>query len=49
MYPKTPATSPGDLRLMLPIQVKDVINEYTFIFRVDWVFNHPELLRNKNL
>jgi hypothetical protein len=49
MYPNTPATTPGDLKLMLPIQVKEVINEYTFIFRVDWVFNHPELLRNKNL
>lgn len=48
MYPITPATSPGDLKLMLPIQVKDVINEYIFVFRVDWEFNHPELLRNKN-
>lgn len=48
MYPNTPATSPGDLKLMLPIQVKDVINEYIFIFRVDWVFNHPELLKTNN-
>ena len=48
MYPNTPATSPGDLKLMLPIQVKDVINEYIFVFRADWVFNHPELLKASN-
>jgi hypothetical protein len=48
MYPNTPATSPGELRLMLPIQVKDVINEYIFVFRADWVFNHPELLKANN-
>ena len=28
MYPSIPATSPGQLRLMLPIQIKDVVNEY---------------------
>jgi len=36
MYPSIPATSPGVLRLMLPLQVKGVINEYIFVFRVDW-------------
>ena len=34
----------GVVRLMLPIQVKDVTNEYTFIFKVSYVFQHPELL-----
>ncbi len=32
------------IRLMLPIQVKDVINEYIFEFKVNWVYNHPELV-----
>lgn len=45
MYPNEPEKSPGELKLMLPIQVKDVVNEYIFIFKVDWVFNHPELIK----
>lgn len=32
------------IRLMLPIQVKDVINEYIFIFEVKWVYDTPEFL-----
>lgn len=44
MYPSTPDTKPGQLRLMLPIQIKDVINEYVFIFDVKYVYNHPEVL-----
>ena len=44
MYPKAPALSPGQLRLMLPIQIKDVINEYVFIFDVKYVYKHPERL-----
>lgn len=44
MYPKDPALSPGQLKLMLPIQIKDVINEYVFIFDVSYVYNHPERL-----
>lgn len=39
----------GEVRLMLPIQIKDVINEYTFIFKVYFSFNHPELLKAKEL
>ena len=34
----------GVIRLMLPIQVKDVVNEYTFVFRVYYTYDHPELL-----
>lgn len=44
MYPSTPDTQPGELRLMLPIQIKDVINEYVFVFNVKYVYNHPEVL-----
>lgn len=35
----------GEIRLMLPIQIKDVINEYTFVFKVYYAYDHPELLR----
>ena len=37
------------LKLMLPIQVKDVINEYTFEFEVKKVYERPELLVNPEL
>ncbi|MHB9057006.1 MAG: hypothetical protein ACYC2P_12795 [Paludibacteraceae bacterium] len=46
MYPNSPAISPGELRLMLPIQVKDVVNEYIFVFKVEWIYNHPELIKS---
>ena len=32
------------IKLMLPIQVKDVINEYVFEFGLTYVFDHPEYL-----
>lgn len=32
------------LRLMLPIEVKGVVNEYTFIFNIESEYTHPELL-----
>ena len=44
MYPSKPALSPGQLKLMLPIQIRDVINEYIFIFDVNYIYNHPERL-----
>lgn len=44
MYPSEPAKTPGQLRLMLPIQIKDVINEYIFVFDVKYVYNHPDRL-----
>lgn len=34
----------GEIRLMLPIQVKDVVNEYTFVFKPYYTYDHPELL-----
>lgn len=39
----------GEIRLMLPIQVKDVVNEYTFVFRVYYTYDHPELLHAEKL
>lgn len=39
----------GEIRLMLLIQVKDVVNEYTFIFRVYYTYDHPELLNADKL
>lgn len=32
------------IKLMLPIQVKDVVNEYVFEFTLSYVYNHPEYL-----
>lgn len=32
------------IKLMLPIQVKDVINEYIFEFGLTYVYDHPEYL-----
>lgn len=39
----------GEIRLMLPIQVKDVVNEYTFVFRVYYTYDYPELLHAEKL
>lgn len=44
MFPSESAKNVDPIRLMLPIQVKDVINEYVFVFEVNWVYNNPELL-----
>ncbi|MBQ2397935.1 MAG: hypothetical protein II304_13025 [Bacteroidales bacterium] len=44
MYPIENGLKPGQIKLMLPIQIKDVINEYVFVFDVQYVFNHPERL-----
>lgn len=44
MYPKEVGLEPGQVMLMLPIQIRDVINEYIFIFDVKYVFKNPERL-----
>ena len=44
MYPQEKGLKPGQIKLMLPIRIKDVINEYVFVFDVQYVFNHPERL-----
>lgn len=43
LYEKAEETKTGQtLRLMLPIQVKDVINEYIFKFEIIYKYKHPE-------
>lgn len=44
MYPQNISKGKQQFRLMLPIQIKDVINEYVFIFDVEYKFEHPERL-----
>ena len=48
MFPSSPHLKGKHLRLMLPIQIKNVINEYVFVFDLLYVPNHPELLTNPN-
>lgn len=36
------------VKILLPINVKGVINEYTFIFKVEWKWDYPEL-RNESI
>lgn len=44
MYPEKPAQENGQVQLMLPIQIKDVVNEYIFVFDVKYKYKHPERL-----
>lgn len=44
MFPKKPELQGKQLTLMLPIQIKDVVNEYIFVFDLEYVKNHPEWL-----
>lgn len=44
MYPSKPELRGKTLTLMLPIQIKDVINEYIFVFDLEYEKNHPEWL-----
>lgn len=37
------------VKLMLPIQIKDITNEYIFTFNIKWVYNHPELLKKEKI
>lgn len=48
MFPSSPHLKGKQLRLMLPIQIKNVINEYIFVFDLLYVPKHPELLTNPN-
>lgn len=47
MMPSDPKLEGKQIQLMLPIQIKDVINEYIFVFDLNYVLNHPELLVNQ--
>lgn len=42
MYPSEKGLEPGQLKIMLPIQIKDIVNEYIFIFDVKYIYDHPE-------
>lgn len=42
MYPKKKGDD-GQVRLMLPIQIKETINEYVFVFDIKYEWEHPEL------
>lgn len=44
MYPQTISNKTYTVQLMLPIQIKDVVNEYIFIFDVKYRYNHPDRL-----
>ena len=44
MYPDLNFKEVKQVRLMLPIQIKDVINEYVFVFNVEYGYKHPERL-----
>lgn len=45
MYPKEATTEPLQVQLMLPIQIKEIVNEYIFVFDVKYKYNHPERLK----
>jgi hypothetical protein len=48
MYPILNELEPGQIKLMLPIQIKDVINEYVFVFDVKYIYKYPERLNLNN-
>lgn len=44
MFPGQYHLTGKQISLMLPIQIKDVVNEYIFVFDLQFVNNHPEWL-----
>lgn len=48
MYPLEPGVS-KQIKLMLPIQIKDVTNEYIFVFDIKYDYDHPDRLKNASL
>ena len=46
MYPQKPTDELYQVQLMLPIQVRDVVNDYIFTFDIRYVPNHPERFKN---
>lgn len=42
-------TKRGEIKLMLPIQIKDVINEYVLIFKVKKEYKTPEFIKEEYL
>ena len=39
----------GFIKLMLPIQIKDVVNEYVFVFKVKKVYQYPSFIKDEFL
>lgn len=39
-----PQNYEGTVKLMLPIQIKNVVNEYIFVFDIKYVYDHPEVI-----
>lgn len=35
----------GEIKLMLPIQIKDEVNEYIFTFSINWRYDFPEIIK----
>ena len=48
-YSVNKINNPGKLKLMLPIQIDDIINEYVFVFDVKWVYDYPEMIKEEYL
>lgn len=44
MYPDKVLAETKQVQLMLPIQIKDIVNEYIFVFDIKYNYNHPERL-----
>lgn len=44
MYPQYNTYGEKQVKLMLPIQIKDIVNEYIFVFDLKYSYNHPERL-----
>ena len=44
MYPQYATYGANQIQLMLPIQIKDVVNEYIFVFDLKYGYNYPERL-----
>lgn len=47
MYPSDISSDVRQVSLMLPIQIKDVENEYIFVFDVKYEYNHPDRLNKE--
>ena len=43
IYPKWRQS--GQVKLMLPIQIQGITNEYIFVFDIEYVFEHPDRLK----
>lgn len=35
------------IKIILPISINGIENEYSFVFSLDWIYEYPELQKNK--